>query len=280
MIRLHAYIKILRPLNLILSLISVFIAAYLCQVIQSPLLPYAALVVLSFAGASNILNDVLDVHTDEINRPLRILPSGRLNITEAVLFMAVLYGVGILSAFYLHPLGRNIGLIIVLPLLVLYTPLFKGIPLLGNFVVAAALGMVFLFTESALTGTIQIMLIPFILAMGLSFIRELIKDAEDMVGDTQIQLRTFPNVYGIPATLFVLRVVTIILCVGALLPWLEGWYGLPYVLLLVFLVELPLLLICFFALSNNSEVSQFSKAASWLKVITIGGMAVILASGM
>ncbi|MDP6570512.1 MAG: UbiA family prenyltransferase [Candidatus Marinimicrobia bacterium] len=278
--KLQAFIKILRPLNLILSLLSVFIAAFLCEAISSPLLPFTAMVVLSFAGASNILNDVLDIHTDEINRPLRILPSGRMKITEAVLFMAVLYGVGILSAFYLHPLGRNMGLIIVLPLLVLYTPLFKGIPLIGNLVVAAALGMVFLFTEAALTGEITYMIVPFLLAMALSFIRELIKDAEDLEGDTQIQLRTFPNTFGIPATLSVLRIVSILLCIGAIFPWLEGWYGLPYLLLLIGGVELPLIYFIFFKLSSTSGNNDFSHSASGLKIITVAGMAVILASGV
>ncbi len=278
--KLHAYIKILRPLNLILSLLSVFIAAFLCGTINSPLLPFAALVVLSFAGASNILNDVLDIHTDEINRPMRILPSGRMNITEAVLFMAVLYGVGILSAFYLHPIGRNLGLIIVLPLLVLYTPLFKGIPLLGNGVVAATLGMVFLFTEAALTGEVTLMIVPFLLAVGLSFIRELIKDAEDLEGDTKIQLRTFPNTFGIPATISLLRIVTLLLCVGAIFPWLEGWYGILYLFLLIAGVELPLIYICFFKLSSNSGNNDFSQSASGLKIITVAGMAVILASGV
>ena len=66
--RLFAGIQILRPLNMILSLVAVFIAAWLIDGITSPLLPYAGLVVLCFAGASNILNDVLDIHIDEINR--------------------------------------------------------------------------------------------------------------------------------------------------------------------------------------------------------------------
>jgi len=265
---------------MILCLLSVFIAAFLCQAVNSPQLPFATLVVLSFAGASNILNDILDIHTDEINQPLRILPSGRLNITEAVLFMTVLYGIGILSAFYLHPLGRNIGLIIVLPLLVLYTPLFKGIPLIGNLVVAATLGMVFLFTEGALTGKVTLMIIPFILAMGLSFIRELIKDAEDLKGDTKIQLRTFPNTFGIPTTINLLRIASILLCIGAFFPWLEGRYGLPYLVLLLGGVELPLIYIIFFRLSSNSENNDFSQSASRLKIITVAGMSVILASGV
>ena len=47
--RLFAGIEILRPLNMILSLLAVFIAAWLVNGMTSPLLPYTALVVVCFA---------------------------------------------------------------------------------------------------------------------------------------------------------------------------------------------------------------------------------------
>ena len=89
--RVVSSIEILRPLNMILCLLAVFISAWLVDGIASPLLPYAMLVVLCFAGASNILNDVLDIHIDEVNRPDRVLPSGRLRIQDAILLMGFLY---------------------------------------------------------------------------------------------------------------------------------------------------------------------------------------------
>ena len=117
--------------------------------IVSPLLPYAALVVLCFAGASNILNDVLDIHIDKVNRPDRVLPSGQLQINDALILMSFLYALGIVACTFLHPLGRQIALITVLPLLVLYTPLFKRLPFIGNLVVGCILGIAFLFTAIA-----------------------------------------------------------------------------------------------------------------------------------
>ena len=95
--RIFSSIEILRPLNMILCLLAVFISAWLVNGITSPLLPYTFLVVLCFAGASNILNDVLDIHIDEVNRPDRVLPSGRLRIQDAILLMGFLYLVGIIA---------------------------------------------------------------------------------------------------------------------------------------------------------------------------------------
>ena len=114
--RIISSIQILRPLNMILCMFAVFISGWLIDGFASSLLPYAALVVLCFAGASNILNDVLDIHIDEVNRPDRVLPSGKLRIQDALILMSFLYAVGIMVCTYLQPLGRQIALIIVLPL--------------------------------------------------------------------------------------------------------------------------------------------------------------------
>jgi len=277
--RLFAGIQILRPLNMILSLVAVFIAAWLIDGITSPLLPYAGLVVLCFAGASNILNDVLDIHIDEINRPDRVLTSGRLQIRDALILMSILYALGIMAATYLQPSGRQIALIMVLPLLVLYTPLFKRLPFIGNLVVGSILGLVFLFTEGAIHGQVDKMWIPFCLATTLSTIRELVKDATDMEGDAVGDLQTFPRKFGLVATLWLLRIFTLCLCFGAALPWFEGWYGNYYIFLLITGVAIPSLYAVFILLNENSGLEDYSITAKIFKGTTIAGMIVILLSG-
>jgi geranylgeranylglycerol-phosphate geranylgeranyltransferase len=276
--RLFAGIEILRPLNMILSLLAVFIAAWLVNGMTSPLLPYTALVVLCFAGASNILNDVLDIHIDEINRPNRVLTSGRLQIREALLLMSILYALGIIATSYLYPMGQQIALALVLPLLVLYTPLFKRLPFIGNLVVGSILGLVFLFSEGSLTGNVDKMWIPFCLGTSLSTIRELVKDAADMEGDAISDLQTFPRKYGLIATLWLLRILTICLCFGASIPWFEGWYGNYYFILLITGIAIPSLVAVFIILNESSAIEDYIKTAQIFKGITIGGMLVIILS--
>ncbi len=276
--RLFAGIQILRPLNMILSLVAVFITAWLVGGIASPLLPYAGLVVLCFAGASNILNDVLDIHVDEINRPNRVLTSGKLQIRDAIILMSILYGIGIMASTYLHPLGRQIALVLVLPLLVLYTPLFKRLPFIGNLVVGSILGLVFLFTEGAIHGYVDKMWIPFCLATTLSTIRELVKDTADMEGDAIGDLQTFPRKFGLVATLWLLRTLTICLCFGASIPYFDGWYGNYYLFLLIGGVALPSLYAVFFQLNEVSISEDYVKTAQVFKGTTLAGMLVILFS--
>ena len=277
---LLAGIEILRPLNVSLSLAAVIIASYLLDALNFPLLPHICLVVICFAGASNILNDVLDVHIDEVNRPDRVLTSGRLRIWDALILMSVLYAAGIISSTYLQPLGRQIALILVLPLLVLYTPVFKKLPLIGNVVVGSILGLIFLFTEGAIYGIVDKMWIPFCLSTGLSTIRELVKDGADIEGDAVSDLQTFPRKFGLPATLWTLRIMSVLLCFFALMPGMEGYYNKIYLVLLIFLVELPLLWMMFIKLNITSSSGDYFYSARLLKGITIGGMAVILSTGL
>ena len=278
--RFSSGIQILRPLNIILCLFAVIIAAFLIDGLSSPLLPYTFLTVLSFSGASNILNDVLDIHIDKVNRPNRILPSGKLKISDALILMGVLYGVGILSCSYLYPIGRHIALYTVLPLLVLYTPLFKRLPFIGNIIVGGILGLVFVFTEGAILGNVDKMLIPFFLATALSTIREICKDAEDIYGDSTAGLQTFPRKFGLIATLWLMRLLSVGLCFSAIIPFTEGRYGIVYLFTLILGVEIPLLYSLFIILSKNSDYSDYSKLARILKGITIAGIIVILSSSI
>ena len=272
-------IQILRPLNMILCLLAVLIAAFLTGGLSSLLLPYTVLTVLCFSGASNILNDVLDVHIDRVNRPDRALPSGRLKLLNALIIMGILYAVGILACTYLQPLGQQVALITVLPLLVLYTPLFKRLPFIGNIVVGGILGLVFIFTEGAIHGNADKMWIPFFLASTLSVIRELCKDGADLAGDSTANLKTFPREFGLISTLWLLRLMTTALCFFAITPYTGGSYGIIYLITLILGVEIPLLYSMFIILSEKSGSAEYVKAAKILKGVTLAGMLVILSSG-
>ena len=279
MSRFISGIQILRPLNMILCLLAVLIAAFLTDGLSSFLLPYTVLTVLCFSGASNILNDVLDVHIDKVNRPDRTLPSGRLKILNALILMGILYAVGILACTYLQPLGQQIAFITVLPLLVLYTPLFKRLPFIGNIVVGGILGLVFIFTEGAIHGNANKMWIPFFLATTLSIIRELCKDGADLPGDSTANLKTFPREFGLIPTLWILRLLTASLCFFALTLYMSGSYGIVYLITLILGVEIPLLYSMFIILSEKSDSAEYNKVAKILKGVTMAGMLVILSSG-
>ena len=162
----------------------------------------------------------------------------------------------------------------------IYTPLFKRLPFIGNIVVGSILGIVFLFTEAAIHGNVDKMWIPFWLATTLSTIRELVKDGADMEGDAVVDLQTFPRKFGLVATLWLLRFLTICLCFGASIPWFEGLYGIYYFILLISGVAIPAIYAVFIILNESSSIEDYIKTTKIIKGVTIAGMIVILSSGL
>ena len=128
-------------------------------------------------------------------------------------------------------------------------------------------------------GSVDKKWIPFCLATILSSIRELVKDAADMEGDAVGNLQTFPRKYGLITTLWFLRILTAILCFGAPIPWLEGWYGNYYLFLFIGGVALPSLYAVFILLQETSVSGDYAITAQIFKGTTIGGMMVIFSTG-
>ena len=122
------------------------------------------------------------------------------------------------------------------------------------------------------------MWIPFSLATALSTIRELCKDAADMAGDSTANLQTFPRKFGIISTLWLLRLLTAMLCFFAITPYTSDRYGIIYLVVLILGVEIPLLYSMFLVLSEKSGSAAYSNTAKTLKGVTIAGMLVILSS--
>ena len=54
--------------------------------------------VASFMAAGNILNDIMDIEIDKISHPLRSLPSGKISIKQAWIFMVIFSLISIFSA--------------------------------------------------------------------------------------------------------------------------------------------------------------------------------------
>tara|TARA_B100000945_G_scaffold319940_1_gene328516 strand:- start:2898 stop:3740 length:843 start_codon:yes stop_codon:yes gene_type:complete len=279
MIKVFYYIKILRPLNIFLSFISVLMSSYLVHKSYSSSLFYVILTVICFTGASNILNDIFDIKIDQINRPHRILASKKIKLFEALFLVCFLYFIGIFATFYIFPLAQQIALYFVLPLSILYTPFIKRLPLIGNIVVSIIIGLVFIFTESALVGKIEKMWLPFFLASFLSIIRELCKDGEDIIGDSVSYINTFPKVFGLSKTVVLLRILTLTFCIFSIIPFIKSQYGWFYLIFLFFGIIIPLIYSVFIVLNKNSIPIDFSYISKILKLLTIIGIGVIFSTG-
>ena len=84
----------------------------------------------------------------------------------------------LIGSFFCFKLNKNaiiVGVFISLPLIVLYSIVFKGLPLIGNIITSLILSLSFIFCGVAFDN-ISHMITPALLAFGLTLLREIIKD--------------------------------------------------------------------------------------------------------
>jgi geranylgeranylglycerol-phosphate geranylgeranyltransferase len=270
------HIKLLRPLNVFTSGLAMVIGSGILGTLNntSTLLLVMA-VVMCFAGAANALNDVVDYEIDKINRPMRPLPSGFVKKRTALFISILLFSMGTLACLELSEAAKVIGIVIAMPFMVLYSKYLKGMPLIGNMIVAFILGLSFLFCGAAFNN-MSPMWIPMILAFGLTLVRELVKDIADMEGDQSAGLKTFPITAGIEKSIQLSIFLSACIGVGAFIPYLYGTYGIWYGILLILGVEIPLSVVVV-SLLNNPGISSATHGARILKFSTLIGLIAIYA---
>ncbi|SUZ92433.1 uncharacterized protein METZ01_LOCUS45287 [marine metagenome] len=149
----------------------------------------------------------------------------------------------------------------------------KQLPLVGNIVIALILGLTFIFS-GAVFGNIKPMIIPCFLAFGLTLVRELVKDIEDMEGDRQSGLITFPIIAGFNRAGKLTALFAVIIGVGALAPYMMGIYSFWYLAFLVLGVETPLVTLVVLFMKSPEKLN-FSLASKTLKISTILGIIAI-----
>jgi len=247
------------------------------------------------AAAGYIINDVMDQETDNDNKPNHVI-IGK-SISEAMaynLYFALnVTGVGI--GFYLSntiqkPTFAGIFIIIV-TLLYLYATTFKKMLLIGNIIVAFLLAisilMVGIYDLLPLTfennkkemGIYFSLLLDYALfAFLINFIREIVKDMEDVNGDYNQGMNTLPIVLGVS------RTAKVVFGLGIIATLILLWYINTYLMnnTLYFAVIYALLFVVspmiFFVVKiwNAKTKKEFTLLSKVLKWIIFFGIVSIL----
>ena len=166
---------------------------------------------LCITAGGYIVNDIIDVPADRINKPDRVIVGRRLMEQTAYWLYFCLNLTGFTLALYLGFYVRQIALAGLDPLagagLFLYSLRIKQIPLAGNLLVgaycAAVAGIVWFaereafyqlgIADVALQRNIAVFFTGYMaLAFLATLFREIVKDLEDMPGDKASGARTFP----------------------------------------------------------------------------------------
>jgi geranylgeranylglycerol-phosphate geranylgeranyltransferase len=231
--RIRGLLDLTRPINAIAAGVLTFVGAFVAGgVAEHPVETGAAVAATILAvGAGNAINDYFDRKIDRINAPDRPIPRGAVSPRGALAFSGVLFLGAIALAVTLPMLALGIAAINLLALIA-YTKLFKGLPGVGNAVVAYLGGSTFLFGGAAV-GTVGPTAVLFALAALSTLTREIVKDVEDVAGDREEGLNTLPIAIGERRALHTALGLLAVAVVASPVPYVLGTFGLLYLGLVV-----------------------------------------------
>ncbi|WP_418263413.1 geranylgeranylglycerol-phosphate geranylgeranyltransferase [Flavobacterium faecale] len=188
-----------------------------------------ALLVLStvlIAAAGYIINNIVDQETDAINKPQNQIIGTKITEATAYNIYVGLNCIGVAIGFYLaNIIGKpNFAalFIIIAATLYMYATTLKQMPVIGNLIVALLLAIsvltigifdlypVITIENQKIMGSLFSVLLDYaIFAFMINFIREIVKDLEDVNGDHNQGMRTLPIVLGIKRTTILVFVMSI-----------------------------------------------------------------------
>ncbi len=227
-----AVVRLSRPSNVLIGMLSVFIAAAITGTV-SPVrkVLLASLSAGLITAAANTINDFFDVEIDRVNKPGRPLPAGWMSPLQARNLALTEFVLGWLLAAGINSWAVRIA-ISVSVLLYFYSARLKRTPLWGNLAVSLASALAFVYGGVAVNRVRQT-LVPAAFAFFYHLGREVIKDIQDMEGDARQGARTFPLRFGQKAALQLVTGIYLLLSVLILLPFWAKWYGLRYLMVCV-----------------------------------------------
>jgi geranylgeranylglycerol-phosphate geranylgeranyltransferase len=272
--KLTTTIKLIRPVNYVITFVSVIVAAIICQPYKTPGLNiFLAAFAASFALASgNIINDINDVEADKINKPFRPLPSEKIKINQVYgLYISSVF-ISIVLSFFLNQVALVIVLFSII-LLFVYSKFLKQIPLIGNITVAFLTGLVFIFGGVVVENPMAA-IVPAIFAFLINLIREMVKDIEDVEGDNEVGVITFPIKFGFQKSKIIILLIAATLILCTLYPFLTQLYKIEYFVVVMIIVN-PMLVYCMKKLFEDTSQKSLKKISNLLKLSMVFGLIAI-----
>jgi len=170
------------------------------------------------AAAGYIINDYYDIKIDLINKPDRVVIGKTITRRYAIFFHTVISVTGVGMGLLINWKVGAVNFVSVF-LLWLYSNNLKRQPLIGNFVVSILTGLSIFLLSFLYEQYLPLVMTYSLFAFFMTLIREVVKDMEDMKGDTTFGCKTLPIVWGIRKTKYFLYGVISLFSVVVL--WLD-----------------------------------------------------------
>ena len=307
------YLRLIRPINLLLTALAMYCVRWFiiipllknCVIDEGYLSPYLnegwfLLLVLSVVcinSAGYIINDFCDVETDKLNKPDKVVITKSVSYSQASVYYYTLNIIGILLgalvAFKIRSFHLASVQVAAAGLLWLYAMQLKKRPVIGNVAIALLSAVavlmpvfyepiIFYNAQSDFDSVLQVILLSAsvfaVFAFLTQWIREIIKDLQDLEGDKSTDCNTLPIWLSVKATKIVLAVLILITmaCVG----WFQfhfyshrHFYKLFTIwnIYVSVLLQLPLLFVLL-NLWKAEKPQQYNVLSTTIKVVMLAGM--------
>lgn len=241
------------------------------------------------AAAGNIINDIHDVETDRINKPKKgIIPQSISEKAAYNLYVAFsIVGVGI--GFYLSNIigrpGFSAVFIIISALLYLYATYLKQILILGNLLVSSLVAMVIIIMglfdllpaitpQNQQTQSIifSILLDYGLFAFLINWLREMVKDQEDLNGDYNTGRNTLPIAVGRERANKIIFAIGLIPLISVIYYMYEYLFSNIYAVLYALILIVGPLLYFLINVLNAKTKKNFSRLSAIIKFIMVVGL--------
>jgi 4-hydroxybenzoate polyprenyltransferase len=257
-----------------------------------------SLLVLStvlIAAGGYVINNIFDQNTDTENKPQNVIVGKTISETRAYNLYIALNCVGVGIGFYLSNVIQRPGLasifILIAATLYLYASSLKQMMLIGNVIVALLLafsviiiGIFDLYPATAADNQQQMAVVFSILldyalfAFILNFIREIIKDLEDINGDSNQGMNTLAITLGVNRTskiVFVLSFVPIFTILFYINNYLFQLQFVTFYLLLFVLAPLLFFTMKIWSAKTKNDFNKLSVLLKWILLFGIASIIVI-----
>ena len=297
------YIKIIRPINLLIIAISqiLIFLVYLFplakssenMVLDGSLWYLFVIDTILIAAGGYVVNDLLDKKADAINKPSKVyVGKNKISATRGWIYYVIIVFTGFILALYIALAIHKLHLLLIYPfavvLLFLYSWRLKRLPLLGNLVVSifcafvpgiiwyAEMEMINAFSNSENKFyELIIHLFPVYISFAFlsTMVREIIKDIEDMDGDMKSNFKTLPITAG-PERAKIMAFFFGILLISSYVFWFMGFSTnseiyIALIVAAVLILPTGYILAGIYRARSVADYSRISKMLKYLMIVSL-----------
>lgn len=250
------------------------------------------LVTVLITAGGYIINDIVDLKIDQINKPDKVIVGKKIAHSTAYWLYFCINLLGFILAVFLAFDVPRTALLFLFPVAVIgllfYSIILKKLPLWGNLLVSfycAGVAYIIGIAESPalqkvpaidLQKVTQLLTVYAIFAFLSTLFREIVKDMEDTQGDAQLQARTMPIAWGIrTAKTIATATAGLLILLLIFVAFTMQTFLLPFGNLFIGLIIILTGIAIFLLLQANNKTA-YHRLSQFAKIIMLSGILLLL----